>query len=389
MVGHILPFQALAFPRMKGSMREKRPGYWQLRVLEGRDPITGALKYRTKSMRCSKRDAQRALAALVTEVDKGRVAPTGDTVGQLLDAWLEHIETLGRSPRTLQGYRELQGRLPDGFLATPLRKVTPKLLDDLYRHLGKKKGRSASTVLQYHRMLRASFNQALRWELLDRNPVKLASPPTPHRIEIEPPAIEDVKTVLEAATLSRNPGNALPFRLLAATGCRRGEVCALQWSDIDLDTGEVKFRRSVVHVNGELIVKDTKTHQQRRVIIDDRTLDLLQARLTEVRDIARWAKVKLPKDGFVLSDDPRGKTALPPDRLSQAWARLCAAEGVTARLHDLRHLQASMLLDAGEAVSTVAARLGHRDTSTTLNVYSHLMPGADSRAAEIVGGHLD
>ena len=56
-----------------------------------------------------------------------------------------------------------------------------------------------------------------------------------------------------------------------------------------------------------------------------------------------------------------------------------------ARLHDLRHLQASLLLDAGESVTTVAARLGHRDTSTTLKVYAHLMPGADGRAAGIVG----
>lgn len=61
---------------------------------------------------------------------------------------------------------------------------------------------------------------------------------------------------------------------------------------------------------------------------------------------------------------------------------------VKARLHDLRHLQASLLLDAGEAVTTVAARLGHRDTSTTLKVYGHLMPGADSRAAGIVGSAL-
>lgn len=56
-----------------------------------------------------------------------------------------------------------------------------------------------------------------------------------------------------------------------------------------------------------------------------------------------------------------------------------------ARLHDLRHLHASLLLDAGEAITTVSARLGHRDTSTTLKIYSHLMPGADQRAAEIVG----
>ena len=78
----------------------------------------------------------------------------------------------------------------------------------------------------------------------------------------------------------------------------------------------------------------------------------------------------------------------PPDRIGQAWSRYCKELDVKARLHDLRHLQASMLLDAGEAVTAVAARLGHRDTATTLKVYSHLMPGADTRAASVVGSAL-
>src|SRR5204862_3061311 len=93
-----------------------------------------------------------------------------------------------------------------------------------------------------------------------------------------------------------------------------------------------------------------------------------------------------PQPGdFVFQRDPGSTHPLPPDRITQAWRRLCQEAGVKARLHDLRHLQASMLLDAGEAVTTVAARLGHRDTSTTLKVYAHLMPGADGRAAGIVG----
>lgn len=76
---------------------------------------------------------------------------------------------------------------------------------------------------------------------------------------------------------------------------------------------------------------------------------------------------------------------MPPNRIGQAWGRYRRELGVQPRLHDLRHLQASLLLDAGEAITTVAARLGHRDTSTRLRIYSHLMRGADARAAEIVG----
>jgi integrase len=90
-------------------------------------------------------------------------------------------------------------------------------------------------------------------------------------------------------------------------------------------------------------------------------------------------------DDFVFPRSPGSSEPLPPNRIGQAWRRQCDELGVKARLHDLRHLQASLLLDAGEAITTVSARLGHRDTSTTLRIYSHLMPGADQRAAVIVG----
>src|SRR5688572_21232714 len=96
----IWPKSALPFAPMRGSMRERSPGYWQLRVFEGLDPLTGKKRYRTKYVRGGKRVAQRALAVLVTEVDGGVIAPTRKTVGALLEEWLAHIEHLGRSPST-------------------------------------------------------------------------------------------------------------------------------------------------------------------------------------------------------------------------------------------------------------------------------------------------
>lgn len=371
-------------------MRERSKGRWQLRVFEGADPITGQKRYRTKNVQGTKREAQTALAALVVEVDKGTVVPAAKTVGALLAAWLEHIEHLGRSPTTLDGYRRLVKQLPAGFTAQPLRKVTPKMVDDLYVHLGAVGRRKPATVLRFHAVLRAAFGQAERWGWLDRSPLDRATPPRVHRKEIQPPAVEAVVKVIEAATESRNPDNALVLRLLAATGCRRGEVCGLQWDDIDLegDPMTVTIRRSVVEVKRELIVKDTKTHAVRTVGLDPDTAGLLKAHWTTTAEIGLAAGAPPQSDHFVFQREPGSAEPMPPDRISQAWRRLCQTAGVKARLHDLRHLQASLLLDAGEAVTTVAARLGHRDTSTTLKVYGHLMPGADGRAAGIVGAAL-
>src|SRR5687768_8884710 len=105
----------LACPSMKGSMRERGAGRWQLRAYEGVDDVTGKSRYRTRSFKGNKRQAQSALAALVAEVEAGVVAPKAITVGELLEAWLTHIEHLRRSPTTLYGYRRLVLQLPAGF----------------------------------------------------------------------------------------------------------------------------------------------------------------------------------------------------------------------------------------------------------------------------------
>lgn len=371
-------------------MRERTPGYWQLRVYDGIDPLTGKKRYRTQYVRGGKRAAQKQLAVLVTEVGSGVVVPSGKRVAALFDEWLAHIENLGRSPSTLYGYRRLVAKLPEGFKSLSLKKVTPKVVDDLYRFLGEAKTRSPATVLRFHTVLRAAFAQAVRWGWIDRNPIDRATPPRVHRDEIRPPAVEDVLRVLERATASRNPENGLVFRLLAVTGCRRGEVCGLRWHDIDLDRepGRVSIRRAVIEIEKKLIVQGTKSHAARNVGLDEETARRLREHRTKAQELGVAAGAPVLPTDFVFESSPGSGVPLPPDRVSQAWQRLCKELGVRARLHDLRHLQASLLLDAGEAITTVAARLGHRDTSTTLRIYSHLMPGADSRAAGIVGSAL-
>lgn len=372
---------------MRGSMRERSPGYWQLRVFEGTDPVSGKKRYRTRAFQGGKRAAQKELARFVAEVDGGTVAPARKSVGQLLEEWLAHIEHLGRSPSTLYNYRRLVEQLPEGFRSQSLGKVTPKLIDDLYRHLGTVGKRKPATVLRFHALLRAAFAQGVRWGLIDRNPTDRATPPRVNRPEIKPPAVDDVLRVIDRAAASRNPENALVFRLLAATGCRRGEVCGLQWQDIDFDTEPMRvlIRRAVLEIEKQLIVQGTKTHAVRSVGLDDETAEMLRQHRARAAELGLASGEPPQPDDFVFRKIPGSQEPLPPDRIGQAWGRYCKELGIKARLHDLRHLQASMLLDAGEAVTVVAARLGHRDTATTLKVYSHLMPGADTRAATVVG----
>lgn len=373
-------------------MRQQRPRYWQLRVAAGTDPLTGNRQYRTRGFKGSKREAQNALAALVVEVESGRATPAAMTVRQVLDVWLAHIEHLGRSPTTLDSYRRLVAQLPDGFQSMPLKKVTAKTLDDLYRHLMTERTRKPATVLRFHAVLHAALRQAMKWEWIERSPAERATPPSVQRDEIRPPDVLDVVSVLEAAQQSRNPENAVALRVLAATGCRRGEACALQWGDLALD-GDMPMltiRRAIAVVKRQSIVKDTKTHSVRRIRLDDDTADVLRAHRRQMIELGFAAGQPLRYDDWVFAKSPGSAEPMPPDRISQAWERLCKEVGVNARLHDLRHLHASLLLDAGESIAVVAGRLGHdpNNNSSLLRRYTHMMPGADERAAALVGAVL-
>ena len=298
---------------MSGSLRQRSPGTWQLRVFDGVDEITGKKQYRSETFRGTKREAQKALNALVAEVDRGAVAPAAKTVGELLDAWLDHIEHLGRSPTTLHGYRRLIAQLPAGFRNQPLAKVTPKLVDDLYRHLGTVGRRRPATVLRFHALLRTAFGQAERWGWIERSPIDRATPPRVHRDEIRPPSVEAVLKVIDAAERSRSPENALVLRLLAATGCRRGEAVGFQWGDVDIDADPVTvtIRRAVVEVERELIVKPTKTHAVRTVGLDLDTAGLLRAHWKTAVEIGMLVGQPPTPEDFVFQRQPGSAEPMP------------------------------------------------------------------------------
>jgi hypothetical protein len=115
-------------------------------VFEGADPMTGKKQYRTKAFRGTKRQAQNELALLVSHVNGGVLQTRNCSVAELIDAWLAHIDNVGRSPSTLYNYGRLVRQLPEPFKALPLSKVTPKIVDDLYRFLARDTGRKPATI---------------------------------------------------------------------------------------------------------------------------------------------------------------------------------------------------------------------------------------------------
>jgi integrase len=133
--------------------------------------------------------------------------------------------------------------------------------------------------------------------------------------------------------------------------------------------------------------RPTKTHQARHVALDTFTVTVLEDLRARAARWAASAEVELDPEGYVLNLDPTGATPIRPDTLSQGFARICRAAGVTGvSMHTLRHFSASMLIASGREVRTIAGRSGHSDASTTLRVYAHMIEGRDQDAADILGG---
>ena len=393
-MSHICPIFRYSDFVARGSIRLKRePDYWELRAYAGPDPITARPRYVSRSFRGGKRDANKALAQLVAEIDS--IGTQADqSVSGLLLAHIDHLEQRGREARTIESYRGIARKVAaDRLGGKTIQDLGPKDFDDFYVRL-RAAGLSPGSIKRYHSVLGGAFQQAMKWGWASRNVVRLATPPAVPRQSRTTPTPAIVTALLREAVESRNPENHIAFRLLAATGARRGEVCGLRWSSVDLDRRVLWIRHSVARLRtGILIEKDPKSHQTREVAIDRNTAQILRVHRERQEMIAGELRTEFNPEGYVIADlatDPTGLTPISPDRLTQAFKRLTTrvpgAAGV--RLHDLRHWYASTQLDAGESLPAVAARIGDH-VETLARVYAHRGHRGDHEAADNLGALID
>jgi len=226
-------------------------------------------------------------------------------------------------------------------------------------------------------MLHGAFRLAVKWRMIAWNPVEAVD-----RLREEPRPMKIWSSQEAARFIAHATGDRLfpAVFLVMATGLRRGEVLGLDWSDID--HGRVHVQRSVGTVRRELTVKTTKTRQGTRIVTlaDDVLQVLEQHRRRQDAERKAAGDAWQPTDR-VFTTQIGGP--LTPMMLTHAWNRMQEMAGVRhVRLHDLRHLHASLLVREGLDVRTVADRIGHSDPAFTLRVYSHMFE--EQRAAAAV-----
>jgi integrase len=237
-------------------------------------------------------------------------------------------------------------------------------------------GLNPLTVRKSHAILSAAFNQAVKWGWVDRNPVLRTTPPSVRVREIQPPTPGELRRLLDACVRDHAELGSLIY-VAATTGARRGELCGLRWTDVDLDVATMSVARSVSDAGRDVSAKDTKTHQTRRIALDPTTVAVLRDHRRLVEERAGVAGVDLAPTAYVWSQDPDAATPYRPDRVTGAFRSLRDRLGLQhVTFHALRHFAATRA-GQGVAVRTIAGRLGHANPGITLRTYAHFLDPAD------------
>ncbi len=371
---------------MRGSLSEwggPGSGKWKLRVYTGRDSRNRP-SYLSRNFTGSRRQAESALSKLVADVERRQATTNhGGSVRDLLTRWLADIEPT-HSPGTMREHRRsVERNILPAIGSVRLDRLTARHLDDLYRSL-LARGLSPASVRRHHAILSAALRRAVKWDWLASNPADRASPPGIRRHSTTTPSTEAVQHLVVAAQ-EEDPLLAAAIVLAAVTGARRGELCALRWSDVDWGRRTLAVARSLTVIGRQASERPTTTHQRRDVAIDDTLCAFIAQRQVEQRAYAETVAVELVKDPYLLSRSSDGAMPCLPDGLTHAYSRLATKIGVGGHFHELRHYAATTSIASRADVNTVAGRLGHADPSTTLRIYGDALEARDRELAGMLG----
>jgi integrase len=400
--------------RTRGEIEKLPSGSLRVRVYAGIDPVSKKKHYLTETVPAgptAEKEAERIRTRFLNQVDERRNPRTKATLNQLLDRWLEVAEL---EPTTRSGYvRKLDKHVRPVLGDIPVGRLDPETLEAFYAVLRRCRDRcdgrprtrhrvagrhkcdaqcrrhecrplAPATVRQIHAILGAALSRAVRWRWLAVSPAEQAVAPVAARPDPRPPTPDQAARIVVEAW--KDPDWGMLVWLAMVTGARRGELCAMGWDRLDFASGVLEIRTSIAQVGTRTWEKPTKTHQQRRIALDEQTMGLLRAYHLRCVERAAVLGLKLVAEARIFSPVPDGSAWLKPDTVGQRYERMCARLGWDMNLHQLRHYSATELISAGVDVRTVAGRLGHGGGgTTTLKVYSAWRAEADQRAAGTLG----
>jgi integrase len=365
------------------AIRKRGRNHYEVVVYAGLDP-TGKQRQISRTVRGEKawdraRAKEHELAQLA-QVEKG---DTDDAVfWVLVEKWLKHTQDRGQHERSTRYQTDyyLRKHILPRWRNVPVRKIHQTDLNAFYG--GLVKTLAPTTVRRIHGIVSAALEYGVKQDWIDFNPARRAEPPEGGRAPLTVPSNLEVSAVL--GKLRAVDADLWAFvRVSAATGMRRGEVCALKASDVL--PGALRKARAIGEGKGGAYEKTTKTGAVSLVALDRRTEAVLRWQAWRMRRRTIILTGSVPADLFLFSAADDCSRPWNPNSVTKRFRR---AVGPGIQLRTMRHWLASELIGSGADIRTVASRLGHARTSTTLDLYAGLLPASDRAAADAIGKKL-
>jgi integrase len=315
------------------------------------------------------------------------------TVGKYLDRWLaDSVRGTVRGSTFSRDKYLVTNHISPSLGRLRLKNLNALQLQGFYRERVDS-GLSGSTVQKMHHVLHKALAQAVRWNLIPRNPADAVKAPTPAPKEMRPLSAQEARRLL---TTSRDDRLEALYALAVHTGMRRDELLALRWSDVSLgepgtEPGVVRVRRTLTRTEdgNSIALGEPKTKKSGRTVrLTPGARDALKRHRT------RQAEERLKAGSAYQNRDLVFATLIgtpinPSNLRNRSWTPLLKKAGLPQiTFHDLRHTTASLLFSKNVHPKFVQELLGHASVAFTLDTYSHMLPGMGGEAADAMGHAL-
>jgi integrase len=336
------------------------------------------------------REAVAALEEALGEHKKGSIITKDPaTFGEFFRDWLEQHGAAHWGRMTAEQNHKRAAYAIRMFGDVPIQKLTSMRIEQALGTLLAKGGRktathpegrplSSKTVREVAALVSQALDKAVRWRKIERNPMAEVERPAAHRKEVQIMEPHEYEQFLNRVQGTRYYPLAV---FAAASGCRRGEILALRWADIDPHSGVVTISKSVSETKAGREIKVTKSGKTRFVRVSQTTLHVLLEHRAQLDEEKRLFGSDYKNNDLVFPtpDGDYYKTDQVTGRISEFMQQAC----VDASLHSLRHFSASMMLSQHVPITVVSKRLGHANSQITLDVYAHAMKNDEATAATL------
>ena len=373
----------------EGNIRKRKDGRWEGRYTAGYDPESGK-RIIKNVLGKTQAEVKEKLKTAISESQRLDVSKAGNyTVASWVRTWYEVYAEPRIRPNTKAYYANyIENHIIPGIGSIPLDKLTTIQIQRFYNNLQKTgrvqrknfpelkdKSLSPRVVRGVHTLLHNCLEQAVAERLILANPAQGCKLPQLEKKEMKILPQEKIGMYLAEA---ERRGLLAAFYLELTTGLRRGELLALQWTDLDIENRTLAVTKQVNRINGELVVSPPKTRNSVRTLaLPQQAVDLLIAE-----------HKKHPDNPYMFPSPVTGELYY-PDSIVNLHKKILKDAGLPhIRFHDLRHTFATLALQNGVDVKTVSSMLGHYDAGFTLRTYTHATRQKQDEAAQTMGSFM-